>query len=152
MRLVTSGFDTAADGIQPAGGFGFSRTNRLRLSILLPAIGALLVCSSGHAAQSSDVVPSIAAVQSPVATVPLEEPTAESCEAAVGSARSLAESLPAGDLSRRAAESYLVQAKVEAGNGEFDDCIEFAGRASVEVREHRHVLKPGEALEAHPAR
>ena len=76
------------------------------------------------------------------------EPTAESCQAAVDKARSLAEALPADDLSRRAAESYLVQAVVEAGNGEFDDCEEFAGRATVEVREHRHRLKPGETLES----
>lgn len=75
------------------------------------------------------------------------EPTAESCQAAVDAARAQAESLPQGDLSRRAAESYLVQAKVEAGNGEFDDCLDLAAHASIEVREHRHILQPGETLD-----
>jgi len=35
---------------------------------------------------------------------------------------------------------------IEAGNGEFDDCLEFAERAVVEVKELRHTLRPGETL------
>ncbi len=74
------------------------------------------------------------------------EPTREECHVAVEKARSLATALSAEDLSRRFAESYLHQAMVEAGNGEFDECLEFAERATDEVREHRHVLQPGETL------
>lgn len=61
-------------------------------------------------------------------------------------ARALAEALPADDLSRYFAERDLHQAMVEAGNDEFDDCLEMAERATEEVREHRHVLQPGETL------
>ena len=86
-----------------------------------------------------------------MAPVEAEGPTAESCEAAVQSARTLAETLPAEDLSRRVAESYLVQALVEAGNGEFDDCMDMAAHATVEVREHRHRLNPGETLDVRPS-
>ncbi|WP_291684458.1 hypothetical protein [Bradyrhizobium sp.] len=74
------------------------------------------------------------------------EPTREDCEAAVEQARALAAALPADDPSRYFAERDLHQAMVEAGNGEFDDCLEMAERATDEVREHRHVLRPGEAL------
>lgn len=73
------------------------------------------------------------------------EPTRESCDSAVSASRTLAATLPASDMSRKFAESYLMQALVEAGNGEFDDCLEFARRATVEVREHRHGQRPGAA-------
>ena len=65
---------------------------------------------------------------------------------AVARARDLAASLPAGDASRIFAERDVQQALVEAGNGEFDDCLELAARATVEVREQRHRLRPGETL------
>ena len=42
--------------------------------------------------------------------------------------------LPADDLSRYFAERNLQQAMVEAGNGEFDDCLEMAERATDEVQ------------------
>jgi hypothetical protein len=74
------------------------------------------------------------------------EPTRADCEAAVEQARTLAAALPADDLSRYFAERDLQQAMVEAGNGEFDDCLEMAERATDEVREHRHALRPGETL------
>jgi hypothetical protein len=74
-----------------------------------------------------------------------EEPTAETCRAAVASARALADALPAEDLTRRVAESHLVQAMVEAGNGEFDDCLDMARHATVEIRERRHRSVPGPA-------
>jgi len=58
----------------------------------------------------------------------------------------LAATLPADHLSRYFAERYLHQAMIEAGNGEFDDCLEFTERAVVEVKELRHTLRPGETL------
>lgn len=75
-----------------------------------------------------------------------DEPTWEDCKAAVGEARALAEELPTDNLSRYFAERYLHQAVVEAGNGEFDDCLEMAERAAEQVRERRHDLPPGAKL------
>ncbi|GLH76065.1 hypothetical protein SSBR45G_09730 [Bradyrhizobium sp. SSBR45G] len=75
-----------------------------------------------------------------------EEPTQETCDAAVAEARALAASLPADDVSRYFAERDIQQALVEAGNGEFDDCVEKAEQAALEVRERPHSLKPGERL------
>jgi hypothetical protein len=77
---------------------------------------------------------------------PEAEPTMEACMAAVDQARSLAAALPSGDISRYFAERDLHQAMIEAGNGEFNDCLEFAARAIEEVQELRHVLQPGERL------
>jgi hypothetical protein len=74
------------------------------------------------------------------------EPTKEGCEAAVEQTRSLAAALPADDLSRYFAERDLHQAMVEAGNGEFDECLEAAARAAEEITERRHTLQPGEKL------
>lgn len=83
----------------------------------------------------------------PNATVPAsDEPTREDCNAAVAEARTLAEGLPPDHLSRYFAERHLHQALAEAGNGEFDECLEMAARASDEVRERRHELRPGERL------
>lgn len=75
-----------------------------------------------------------------------EEPTQEDCDAAVAEARALAAGLPPDHLSRYFAERHLHQALVEAGNGEFDECVDMAARASDEVRERRHELQPGEQL------
>jgi hypothetical protein len=77
---------------------------------------------------------------------PSTEPTREDCEAAMENTRALASALPADDLSRYFAERDLQQAVVEAGNGEFDDCLEWAARATEETKERRHVLPPGEKL------
>jgi hypothetical protein len=74
------------------------------------------------------------------------EPTKNDCDAAVGQARALAAALAADDLSRYFAERDLHQAMVEAGNGEFDDCLELAARATDEIKERRHTLQPGERL------
>lgn len=82
---------------------------------------------------------------------PQVEPTKENCTASVEQARSLAMALPADDLSRYFAERHLHQAMVEAGNGEFDDCLEWAARATDEVRERRHKLQPGETFKVLPA-
>ena len=87
------------------------------------------------------------AAAAPAAEVPVsEEPTREECNAAVAEARALATTLPADHLSRYFAERHLHQALVEAGNGEFDECLDMAARASDEVRERRHELRPGERL------
>ena len=61
-------------------------------------------------------------------------------------ARAQAAALPADDLSRYFAERDLHQALVEAGNGEFDDCLDAAARATEELHERRHTLQPGERL------
>jgi hypothetical protein len=74
------------------------------------------------------------------------EPTKEDCEAAVALTRALAATLPADHLSRYFAERDLHQAMVEAGNGEFDDCLELTARATDEIKERRHTLQPGERL------
>ncbi|WP_271580489.1 hypothetical protein [Bradyrhizobium sp. CCBAU 45389] len=87
------------------------------------------------------------AAASPGAAVPAsEEPTQDECNAAVAEARALAAALPPDHLSRYFAERHLHQALVEAGNGEFDECLDMAARASDEVRERRHELLPGEKL------
>jgi len=87
------------------------------------------------------------AMASPGAAAPAsEEPTQEDCNAAVAEARALAAALPSDHLSRYFAERHLHQALVEAGNGEFDECLDMAARASDEVRERRHELLPGEKL------
>ncbi|CCE01375.1 hypothetical protein [Bradyrhizobium sp. STM 3809] len=90
----------------------------------------------------------IVALALSVASAPAhgEEPTRESCDAAVAEARVLAAGLPADDVSRYFAERDIQQALVEAGNGEFDDCVEKAEQAMLEVRERPHSLKPGERL------
>ncbi len=80
------------------------------------------------------------------AEVDSAEPGREDCEIAVGQARTMAATLPANDLSRYFAERDLHQAMVEAGNREFDECMELAARAADELREHRHELPPGETL------
>lgn len=73
-----------------------------------------------------------------------EEPTQEACDAGVEAARGLLAALPADDGSRYVAERHLHQALVEAGNGEFDDCLAAVARATDEIRERRHTLAPGE--------
>lgn len=75
-----------------------------------------------------------------------EEPTREACDAAVQETRVKAEALPADDVPRYFAERHLHQALVEAGNGEFDECLEAAERAAEELRERYHALAPGERL------
>ncbi|MGJ5181194.1 hypothetical protein ACQR16_20515 [Bradyrhizobium oligotrophicum] len=75
------------------------------------------------------------------------EPTQEACDAAVAEARTQAAALPAEDVARYFAERDIQQALVEAGNGEFDDCLEKAERAMLELRERPHRLKPGERLD-----
>jgi len=75
-----------------------------------------------------------------------DEPTRETCDAAVAEARAQAATLPADDVSRYFAERDIQQAVVEAGNGEFDDCLERVASARLELRERHHSLQPGERL------
>lgn len=74
------------------------------------------------------------------------EPTLEECHAAVEEARALSLTLPEGHMSRYFAERHLMQAMAEAGNNEFDECVEMARRATDEVRERRHESPTGEKL------
>ena len=74
------------------------------------------------------------------------EPSKQECDAAIEQARALAAALPADNLSRYFAERELQQAMIEAGNGEFDECLEMAARAAEEAKERRHELPPGEKL------
>jgi hypothetical protein len=105
---------------------GLRRMNRLNACLLLGLIcGAVTPCSANPTSL---------------------EPTREGCEAAVEQTRSLAAVLPADDLSRYFAERDLHQAMIEAGNGEFDDCLEMTARATEEIKERRHTLQPGEKL------
>jgi len=76
-----------------------------------------------------------------------DEPTRETCDAAVAAARAQAAALPADDVSRYFAERDIQQALVEAGNGEFDDCLEKVESATLELRERHHSLQPGERLD-----
>ena len=69
---------------------------------------------------------------------PAAEPSGADCLAAVESARNLAATLPADDGSRHFAERYLDQALMEAGGGEFDECMEYAARATEEVQKLYH--------------
>jgi hypothetical protein len=107
----------------------------LRPTILLTACLLLVGLASGAATPFN-----------PDTASPEAEPTMGACVAAVEQARSLAAALPSGDISRYFAERDLHQAMIEAGNGEFDDCLEFAARATEEVQELRHALQPGERL------
>ena len=122
--------DTAA-AARPAGVFDST-------DVVLRPINPLTVCLLVGLACGA-VTPCSA---DPVST----EPTKEACEAAVQQTRFLAAALPADDLSRYFAERDLHQAMVEAGNGEFDDCMEAAARATDEIKERRHTLQPGEKL------
>jgi hypothetical protein len=75
------------------------------------------------------------------------EPTKEDCDAALDKVRALTNTLPTEHPSRYFAERYMQQSMVEAGNGEFDDCLHWAERATEEVRELRHSSKSGESIE-----
>jgi hypothetical protein len=97
---------------------------------------ALLVASAGTLPPARGAEPAAEA-----------EPTAADCAAAIDGAQALARTLPEGDLARHFAERYLMQASAEAGNGEYDECLDYAARAVDEVRELRHRLAPGERLD-----
>ena len=102
--------------------------------IALRRLGSLFLAAV-VLSQMSDAAPAVA-----------EEATKEACEAAVQETRVKAEALPTDDVPRYFAERHLHQALVEAGNREFDDCLEAAERAAEELRERYHALAPGERL------
>jgi len=87
------------------------------------------------------------AVVRPMADAADAEPTSADCVAAVDKAQALASVLPVDHPSRYIAERHLHQSVVEAGNGEFDDCLYWAARATDEVNELRHEPRPGESIE-----
>ena len=124
----------------------------MRRTILIIAGLLLIGLVSGavtlrNAERSPPVGRMVRADPSPPADLPPRiDPTKENCVAAVKRARSLAAALPAADLSRYFAERDIHQAMTEAGIGEFDDCLEWAARATDEVQERRHTLQPGETL------
>jgi hypothetical protein len=102
-----------------------------RILFPLTLAGALLAAS----------VPCLAEEKTP------GEPGRDECIAAVERVRKAMVILPPGSMARRFAESDAHQALVEAGNGEFDDCLEFAERAETEVRSPRHDLTAGDPVE-----
>lgn len=112
---------------------------------MLPACLVLGICCASLAPAQANIEADNPGADAHNAEPP-GEPTKEACDAAVAKGRALADTLPTSDLSRVFAESYLHQALVEAGNGEFDDCIEKAEAAVDEVKERRHVLPPGKTL------
>ena len=92
-----------------------------------------------------------AAVTSGAGASTSSEPTSDDCKAAVAQAGASAAQLPADNVSRYFAERHLQQAMLEAGNGEFDECVEMAARAAEQARERRHELPPGEKLKVRQA-
>lgn len=68
------------------------------------------------------------------------------CKVALAIARAKAAKLPERHISRFFAERLLIGAEMEAGNLEYDECVEGAKKAMLEISEHRHALAPGERL------
>jgi hypothetical protein len=98
---------------------------------------------------SSDATPPASPVSAPgddASGDTQADATRKACMDGMAEAQKLAAVLPADDPSRYFAERNLQQAQMEAGNGEFDECQEWAERAVDEVKEHRHTLAPGEKL------
>ena len=69
-------------------------------------------------------------------------PSRADCDAALRAARIAVNTLPSGSPSRRFAEFDLVQAKAEENNTEFDDCVDYAAKATDEARHPHHQLSP----------
>jgi hypothetical protein len=76
------------------------------------------------------------------------EPSLEACTKAVAEAGEMASRLSPKSLSRYFAERFLLSAKAEAGNGEFDECLDYAAQAVEEVEHRRHWLARGETFRA----
>jgi hypothetical protein len=76
----------------------------------------------------------------------LEEPTLQECTKALEEGRDKANKLSAKSLSRYFAERFLQSAEAEAGNGEYDGCLEYAEKAVDEIDNRRHWLAPGETF------
>src|SRR4051812_39411952 len=98
--------------------FGWTRMNVTYGPVLL----ACLLAASGAVSTAGASNPELPGREQ-------SEPTLQDCILAVERARELANALPPDDLARYFAERNLQQAMTEAGNGEFDDCLEWAEQA-----------------------
>jgi hypothetical protein len=74
------------------------------------------------------------------------EPTLEDCTKALQDGRDRASKLSAKSLSRHFAERFLQSAEAEAGNGEYDGCLEYTEKAVDEIDNRWHWLAPGETF------
>jgi hypothetical protein len=74
------------------------------------------------------------------------EPGLQECTKALQDGWDKARTLSAKSLSRHFAERFLQSAEAEAGNGEYDECLEYAEKASDEIDNRRHWLAPGETF------
>jgi uncharacterized protein with von Willebrand factor type A (vWA) domain len=75
-----------------------------------------------------------------------EEPTEEQCLAAVKAAEQRVAAMSEKALSRYFADNMLKYARIEGGNGEYDECLEKVEKAIAEIEERRHWLAPGEVF------
>ncbi len=73
-------------------------------------------------------------------------PEEQACLADLAAARTYAATLPAGDLSRRFAETELNTAETELNAGEVEDCAPAIAHARWIVRAKPYALRPGETL------
>lgn len=73
-------------------------------------------------------------------------PEEQACLAELAAARTYAATLPAGDLSRRFAETELNTAETELNAGEVEDCGPAIAHARWVVRARPYALRPGETL------
>ena len=73
-------------------------------------------------------------------------PEEQACLAELAAARIYAATLPAGDLSRRFAETELNTAETELNAGEVEDCAPAIAHARWIVRAKPYALRPGETL------
>jgi hypothetical protein len=74
------------------------------------------------------------------------EPTLQECTEALQDGRDRASKLSAKSLSRYFAERFLQNAEAEAGNGEYDGCLEYVEKAVDEIDNRWHWLAPGETF------
>jgi len=75
-----------------------------------------------------------------------EEPTLADCTRALEEGWGRTKQLPSRSLSRYFAERFMQSAETEAGNGEYDDCVEYSEKAVDEVENRWHRLAPGESF------
>jgi len=80
-----------------------------------------------------------------------QEPTEEECSAALKDAEQRVAAMSEKSLSRYFADNLLAYARIEAGNGEYDECLEKVEKAVAEIEERRHWLAPGERFRVRTA-
>jgi len=76
------------------------------------------------------------------------EPTLHECTEALRDGRDKLAKLSTKSLSRYFAERFLLSAEAEAGNGEYDECLEYVEKAVDEIDNRWHWLAPGEKFRA----